>query len=203
MVRWYHQRYVLINRAFYVRKKAGYLTGFFHFKRFDSAPLMHDLEEVWLNICIMGKIIYLFRRMAHAKTFPNGFTQSFARVPRPHPTNQQNWFILSAGATSCLPKSQLDYQFGKDNVRILTSVDSDGFIAFFSSFQSRAKADLVLKDAGWTPKTLFMERISGRKKVQSRVAWDDDSNVSTESRMPELDLDEVYPFDGANASECA
>ena len=93
-----------------------------------------------------------------------------------------------------LAKSQLDYQFGKDNVRILTSVDSNGFIAFFSSFQSRAKADLVLKDAGWTPKTLFMERISGSKKVQSRVAWDDDSNISSVSRMPELDLDEVYPL---------
>jgi hypothetical protein len=39
-----------------------------------------------------------------------------------------------------------------------------------------------------------MERISGRKTVQSRVAWDDDSNVSTESRMPELDLGEVYPL---------
>tara|TARA_B100001093_G_scaffold50369_1_gene42862 strand:+ start:280 stop:1071 length:792 start_codon:yes stop_codon:yes gene_type:complete len=93
-----------------------------------------------------------------------------------------------------LAKSQLDYQFGEDDARILASVDSDGFIAFFSSFQSRAKADLVLKDAGWTPKTLFMERISGRKTVQSRVAWDDDSNVSTEMRMPELDLGEVYPL---------
>ena len=93
-----------------------------------------------------------------------------------------------------LAKSQLDYQFGKDDAHILASVDSDGFIAFFSGFQSRAKAELVLKDAGWTPKTLFMERISGRKTVQSRVAWDDDSNVSTESRMPELDLDEVYPL---------
>ena len=93
-----------------------------------------------------------------------------------------------------LAKSQLDYQFGKDNARILASVDSDGFIAIFSSFQSRAKADLVLNDAGWTPKTLFMERNSGSEKVQSRVAWDDDSNVSSESRTPELDLDEVYPL---------
>ena len=93
-----------------------------------------------------------------------------------------------------LAKSQLDYQFGDDDARILASVDSDGFIAFFSGFQSRAKADLVLKDAGWTPKTLFMERISGRKRLQSRVAWDDDSNVSSESRMPELDLGEVYPL---------
>ena len=93
-----------------------------------------------------------------------------------------------------LAKSQLDYQFGDDDARISASVDSDGFIAFFSSFQSRAKADLVLKDAGWTPETLFMERISGRKMVQSLVAWDDDSNVSTESRMPELDLGEVYPL---------
>ena len=93
-----------------------------------------------------------------------------------------------------LAKSQLDYQFGKNDARISASVDSDGFIAFFSGFQSRAKADLVLKGVGWTPKTLFMERISGRKKVQSRVAWDDDSNVSTESRMPELDLREVYPL---------
>ena len=93
-----------------------------------------------------------------------------------------------------LAKSQLDYQFGEDDARISASVDSDGFIAFFSGFQSRAKADLVLKDAGWTPKTLFMERISGRKTVQSRVAWDDDSKVSTESRMPELDLREVYPL---------
>jgi len=93
-----------------------------------------------------------------------------------------------------LAKSQLDYKFGDDDARISASVDSDGFIAFFSSFQSRAQANLVLKDAGWTPKTLFMERISGRKKVQSRVAWDDDSNVSTESRMPELDLGEVYPL---------
>ena len=93
-----------------------------------------------------------------------------------------------------LAKSQLDYQFGKDNARILASVDSDGFIAIFSSFQSRAKADLVLKDAGWTPKTLFMERNSGSEKVQSRVAWDDDSNVSFESRTPELDLDDVYPL---------
>ena len=93
-----------------------------------------------------------------------------------------------------LAKSQLDYQFGDDDARILASVDSDGFIAFFRGFQSRAKADLVLKDAGWTPKTLFMERISGRKRLQSRVAWDDDSNVSSESRMPELDLGEVYPL---------
>ena len=93
-----------------------------------------------------------------------------------------------------LAKSQLDYQFGRDDARISASVDSDGFIAFFSGFQSRAKADLVLKDAGWTPKTLFMERISGRKKVQSHVAWDDDSNVSAESQMPELDLNEVYPL---------
>ena len=93
-----------------------------------------------------------------------------------------------------LAKSHLDYQFGEDDARLLARVDSDGFIAFFSGFQSRAKADLVLKDAGWTPKTLFMERISGRKTVQTRVAWDDDSNVSTESRMPELDLGEVYPL---------
>ena len=93
-----------------------------------------------------------------------------------------------------LAKSQLDYQFGDDDARISASVDSDGFIAFFSSFQSRAQADLVLKDAGWTPETLFMERISGRKTVQSRVAWDDDSNVITESRVPELDLGEVYPL---------
>lgn len=92
-----------------------------------------------------------------------------------------------------LAKSQLDYQFGEDDASISASVDSDGLLAFFSGFQSRAKADLVLKDAGWTPNTLFMERISGRKTVQSRVAWDDDSNVSTESRMPELDLGEVYP----------
>ena len=47
-----------------------------------------------------------------------------------------------------LAKSQLDYQFGKDNASILASVDSDGFIAIFSSFQSRAKADLVLKGVG-------------------------------------------------------
>ena len=93
-----------------------------------------------------------------------------------------------------LAKSQLDYQFGDDDARILASVDSDGFIAFFRGFQSRAKADLVFKDAGWTPKTLFMERISGRKRLQSRVEWDDDSNVSSESRMPELDLGEVYPL---------
>ena len=93
-----------------------------------------------------------------------------------------------------LAKSQLDYQFGDDDARISASVDSDGFIAFFSSFQSRAKADLVLKNAGWTPETLFMERISGRKTVLSRVAWDDDSNVSTESRVPEMDLGEVYPL---------
>ena len=93
-----------------------------------------------------------------------------------------------------LAKSQLDYQFGDDDARILASVDSDGFIAFFSGFQSRAKADLVLKNAGWTPETLFMERISGRKTVLSRVAWDDDSNVSTESRVPEMDLGEVYPL---------
>ena len=93
-----------------------------------------------------------------------------------------------------LAKSQLDYQFGDDDARISASVDSDGFIAFFSSFQSRARADLVLKDAGWTPKTLFMERVSGRKTLQSRVAWDDDSNVSTESRVPEMDLGEVYPL---------
>ena len=93
-----------------------------------------------------------------------------------------------------LAKSQLDYHFREDDARILASVDSDGFIALFSGFQSRAEADLVLKDAGWTPKTLFMERISGRKTVKSRVAWDDDSNVSNESRMPELDLGEVYPL---------
>jgi hypothetical protein len=93
-----------------------------------------------------------------------------------------------------LAKSQLDYQFGDDDARISASVDSDGFIAFFSSFQSRAKADLVLKNSGWTPETLFMERISGRKTVLSRVAWDDDSNVSTESRVPEMDLGEVYPL---------
>ena len=47
-----------------------------------------------------------------------------------------------------LAKSQLDYQFGDDDARILASVDSDGFIAFFSGIQSRAKADLVRKDAG-------------------------------------------------------
>ena len=93
-----------------------------------------------------------------------------------------------------LAKIQLDYQFGDDAARISASVDSDGFIAFFSSFQSRAKADLVLKNAGWTPETLFMERISGHKTVLSRVAWDDDSNVSTESRVPEMDLGEVYPL---------
>ena len=93
-----------------------------------------------------------------------------------------------------LAKSQLDYRFGDDDARILASVDSDGFIAFFSGFQSRAKADLVLKDAGWTPKTLFMERVSGLKTLQSRVAWGDDSSVSTETRMPELDLGEVYPL---------
>ena len=46
-----------------------------------------------------------------------------------------------------LAKSQLDYQFGDDDARIFASVDSDGFIAFFSGFQSRAEADLVLKDA--------------------------------------------------------
>jgi hypothetical protein len=34
----------------------------------------------------------------------------------------------------------------------------------------------------------------GVKRYKSRVAWDDDSNVSTESRMPELDLGEVYPL---------
>ena len=93
-----------------------------------------------------------------------------------------------------LAKSQLDYQFGDDDARISASVDSDGFITFFSSFQSRAKADLVLKNAGWTPETLFMERITGRQTVLSREAWDDDSNVSIESRMPELDLGEVYPL---------
>ena len=47
-----------------------------------------------------------------------------------------------------LAKSQLDYQFGKDDARISANVESDGFIAFFSGFQSRAKADLVLKDTG-------------------------------------------------------
>ena len=93
-----------------------------------------------------------------------------------------------------LAKSKLDYEFGTGDARILASVNSDGFAAFFNGFQSHAKADLVLKDAGWIPKTLFMERISGRKKVQSRVAWDDYSNVITESRVPELNLDEVYPL---------
>ena len=34
----------------------------------------------------------------------------------------------------------------------------------------------------------------GVKKCKAVWSWDDDSNVSTESRMPELDLDEVYPL---------
>ncbi len=93
-----------------------------------------------------------------------------------------------------LAKSQLDYKFGEDDARISASVGSDGLIAFFSGFQSRAEADLVLRDASWTPKSLFMERISGRETVQSRVVWDDASSVSVETHMPELDLSEVYPL---------
>ena len=93
-----------------------------------------------------------------------------------------------------LAKSQLDYKFGEDDARISASVGSDGLIAFFSGFQSRAEADLVLRDASWTPKSLFMERLSGRETVQSRVVWDDASSVSVETRMPELDLSEVYPL---------
>ena len=154
---------------------------------------MHDLEEVWLNIQIMGKMPCLFWRLFMHRLFLAVVLSICASAAAASYQSTRLVYTVSWG-NILLAKSQLDYQFGDDDARISASVDSDGFIAFFSSFQSRAKADLVLKDAGWMPETLFMERISGRKTVQSRVAWDDDSNVSTESRMPELDLGEVYPL---------
>ena len=94
-----------------------------------------------------------------------------------------------------LAKSQLDYEFGKDNARISASVASKGFVAFFRGFKSRSIVKLVHKDTGWAPKTLLMERISGKEVVNSNVIWDDTGSVVTETRVPELDLTEVHPLD--------
>ena len=94
-----------------------------------------------------------------------------------------------------LAKSQLDYEFGKDDVRITASVASKGIIAFFRGFKSRSIAELVRNDTGWAPKKLSMERISGSKVVKSNVIWDDAATIVYENRMPELDLTEVYPLD--------
>ena len=93
-----------------------------------------------------------------------------------------------------LAKSKLDYKFGAKDAHISASVGSEGIALLFSKFQSRAEAELVLQDTGWVPKTLSMERISGRETVRSRVIWDDAASVISESRMPELDLEEVYPL---------
>ena len=90
-----------------------------------------------------------------------------------------------------LAKSQLDYEFGKDDVRISASVASEGIIAFFRGFKSRSTAELVRKDTGWVPKKLSMERISGSKVVKSNVIWGDAATIVSENRMPELDLTEV------------
>ncbi len=94
-----------------------------------------------------------------------------------------------------LAKSQLDYEFGKDDVRISASVASKGIITFFRGFKSRSIAELVRKDTGWAPKKLSMERISGSKVVKSNVIWGDAATIVYENRMPELDLTEVYPLD--------
>ena len=94
-----------------------------------------------------------------------------------------------------LAKSQLHYEFGKDDARISANVASKGVIAFFRGFKSRSIAELVRKDTGWAPKTLLMERISGREVVNSNVIWDDTSSVVSETRVPELDLTEVHPLD--------
>ena len=94
-----------------------------------------------------------------------------------------------------LAKSQLDYEFGKDDVRITASVASKGIIAFFRGFKSRSIAELVRNDTGWAPKKLSMERITGSKVVKSNVIWGDAATIVYENRMPELDLTEVYPLD--------
>ena len=94
-----------------------------------------------------------------------------------------------------LAKSQLDYEFSKDDARISASVASKGIIAFFRGFKSRSAAELVRKDTGWATKKLLMERISGNEVVKSNVIWDDASSIASETRMPELDLTEVYPLD--------
>ena len=94
-----------------------------------------------------------------------------------------------------LAKSQLDYEFGKDDVRISASVASKGIIAFFRGFKSRSTAELVRKDTGWAPKKLSMERISGSEVVKSNVIWGDAATIVSENRTPELDLTEVYPLD--------
>ena len=94
-----------------------------------------------------------------------------------------------------LAKSQLDYEFGKDDARISASVASKGIVAFFRGFKSRSVAELVYKDTGWAPKKLLMERISGNEVVKSNVIWDDASSIVSETRLPELDLTEVYPLD--------
>ena len=94
-----------------------------------------------------------------------------------------------------LAKSQLYYEFGKDDVRISASVVSKGIIAFFGGFKSRSTAELVRKDTGWAPKKLSMERISGNKVVKSNVIWGDAVTIVSENRTPELDLTEVYPLD--------
>ena len=94
-----------------------------------------------------------------------------------------------------LAKSQLDYEFDKDDVRISASVASKGIIAFFRGFKSRSIAELVRNDTGWAPKKLSMERISGSKVVKSNVIWGDAATIVYENRIPELDLTEVYPLD--------
>ncbi|MBL6774812.1 MAG: DUF3108 domain-containing protein [Candidatus Puniceispirillum sp.] len=93
-----------------------------------------------------------------------------------------------------LAKSKLDYRFGPDKARILASVGSTGLAVIFSEFKSNAEAELVLAGGNWQPKTLMMARLSGGDTVKSRVIWDSASNVISETRIPELDLDEVYPL---------
>jgi hypothetical protein len=93
-----------------------------------------------------------------------------------------------------LAKSKLDYRFGPDKARILASAGSRGLAVIFSEFKSNAEAELVLAGGNWQPKTLMMERLSGVDTVKSRVIWDSASNVISETRIPDLDLDEVYPL---------
>ena len=93
-----------------------------------------------------------------------------------------------------LAKSELDYRFGPDRARISASAGSRGLAVIFSEFESNAEAELVLVEGVWQPKTLMMERLSGGDTVKSRVTWDRALNVISETRIPDLDLDEVYPL---------
>jgi hypothetical protein len=93
-----------------------------------------------------------------------------------------------------LAKSKLDYRFGPDRARISASAGSRGLAVIFSEFESNAEAELVLVEGVWQPKTLMMERLSGGDTVKSRVTWDRALNVISETRIPDLDLDEVYPL---------